>query len=200
MVAGSSLVRRCLPPDCGWLVAGYVAIAGFFAVEAVLRKPGAASSLDTSSADRGTTRMIVSAYALATQLPLISGRVRVLRLPGAAGPIGVALQAAGIALRGWSMHTLGTFYTRTLRTEDDQHVVDTGAYRFVRHPGYAGSLLTWAGLGLASRSMPVIVAVAALLGRAYQRRIGAEEELLRGELPGYAEYCRSTKRLIPFVW
>ncbi len=98
------------------------------------------------------------------------------------------------------MHTLGAFSTRTLRTEDDPHVVDSGAYPFIRHPGYTGSLLTWAGLGLASRSIPVIVAVAALLGRAYQRRIGAEEQLLRQELPGYAEYCRSTKRLIPFVW
>jgi protein-S-isoprenylcysteine O-methyltransferase len=200
MVAASSLVRRCWSPDCRWLVAGYAGIAAFFAVEAALRKPGAASSLETSSSDRGTTRMIVSAYVVATQLPLVLQRVRVLQLWGVAGPIGLALQACGIALRGWSMHTLGAFYTRTLRTEDHQHVVDTGAYRFVRHPGYAGSLLTWAGFGLASRSIPVIVLVAALLGRAYQRRIVAEEELLRRDLPGYAEYCRRTKRLVPFVW
>ncbi|ORB17457.1 hypothetical protein BST37_03795 [Mycobacterium noviomagense] len=194
------MVRRYSPPGGGWLVAGYIGIAGFFAGEAVLRKPGAAASLETSSADRGTTRLIVSAYVLATQLPLVLQRVRVLRLPGVTGPIGLALQAAGIALRGWSMHTLGAFYTRTLRTEDHQHVVDTGAYRFVRHPGYAGSLMTWAGFGLASRNIPVIVLVAALLGRAYHRRIVAEEELLQRDLPGYAEYCRSTKRLVPLVW
>ncbi len=98
------------------------------------------------------------------------------------------------------MRTLGRSYTRTLRTEDAQDVVDTGPYALVRHPGYAGSLLIWTGFALASRSVPVVVAVAALLGTAYQRRIAAEEELLRRELPAYASYCERTKKLIPLLW
>ena len=98
------------------------------------------------------------------------------------------------------MRTLGRSYTRTLRTHDAQHVVDTGPYAVVRHPGYAGSLLTWTGFALTSRSIPVVVAVAALLGTAYQRRITAEEALLRRELPGYAAYCERTKKLIPLLW
>lgn len=47
-------------------------------------------------------------------------------------PLGVS----GLALRVWSMRTLGAFYTRTLRTAQNQHVVDTGPYRMIRHPGY----------------------------------------------------------------
>jgi protein-S-isoprenylcysteine O-methyltransferase Ste14 len=57
-----------------------------------------------------------------------------------------------------------------------------------------------AGLGLTSRSVPVLVLVAGLLGRAYQRRIAAEEQLLRRDLPGNAAYSERTKKLIPLVW
>jgi hypothetical protein len=41
---------------------------------------------------------------------------------------GLIMQACGLALRVWSKGTLGSFYTRTLRTTQDQHVVDTGPY------------------------------------------------------------------------
>ena len=179
---------------------GYGGLAGFFALEALTRKPGAASSLATSPDDRGTTRMIVTAYAVAAEAPLALRRFPLPQLPQLAGPVGIALQASGLALRTWSMRTLGTSYTRTLRTDNQQHVVDTGPYRFVRHPGYAGSLLTWAGFGLTSRSVPVVLLVAALLGRAYRQRIVTEENLLERELPGYAEYIHRTKRIVPFVW
>ena len=98
------------------------------------------------------------------------------------------------------MRTLGTSYTRTLHTEGEQHVVDSGPYRLIRHPGYTGSLLTWTGFTLTSRSMPVIALVAGLLGRAYHRRIVAEEKLLQRDLPGYTAYSHRTKKLIPLLW
>lgn len=98
------------------------------------------------------------------------------------------------------MRTLGSSYSRTLRAEDEQRVVDEGPYRLIRHPGYLGSLFTWTGFGLTSGSLPVVATVSALLGRAYGHRIAAEEELLRRDLPGYVEYSRRTKKLIPFIW
>jgi protein-S-isoprenylcysteine O-methyltransferase Ste14 len=98
------------------------------------------------------------------------------------------------------MRTLGRSYTRTLRAEGAQQVVDAGPYALVRHPGYAGSLLIWTGFALTSGSAPVLLAVAALLGTAYQRRIVVEEALLRRELPEYASYCERTKKLIPLLW
>jgi protein-S-isoprenylcysteine O-methyltransferase Ste14 len=169
-------------------------------LEALTRQRGTASSLDASEDDRGTTRVIITAYALAADLPLLLRRLPLPQLPTMAGPAGLIVQASGLALRAWSMRTLGASYTRTLRTDDEQRVVEEGPYRLVRHPGYAGSLLTWSGFALTSRSVPVIGFVAGLLSWAYRRRITAEEELLRRELPGYAAYSGRTKRLIPFVW
>jgi protein-S-isoprenylcysteine O-methyltransferase Ste14 len=181
-------------------VAGYAGIAGFFALEALARTPGGASSLDASRDDQGTTRTIAIAYGLAAELPLVLRRVPAPQLPPIAGPAGLMMQATGLALRAWSMRTLGASYSRTLRAGQEQHVVDTGPYRLVRHPGYAGSLLTWTGFALSSRSTPVLALVAALMGRAYRRRITAEEQLLQRDLPGYSAYSQHTKRLIPFIW
>jgi protein-S-isoprenylcysteine O-methyltransferase Ste14 len=144
--------------------------------------------------------MIVTAYtAAAVAAPLIRLRWTP-QLPRAAGPLGVGLEAAGLGLRAWSMRTLGRSYSRTLRVEHSQRIVESGPYRFVRHPGYAGSLLIWTGFALTSRSFVVVEVVCGLLGLAYHRRVAAEEALLRRDLPGYAAYTKRTKRLIPFVW
>ena len=110
------------------------------------------------------------------------------------------MEAAGLGLRVWSMRTLRAAYTRTLRTAGDQTTVERGPYAVIRHPGYLGSLLVWVGFGLTSRSPAAVALVGGLLGRAYERRIAAEERLLERELPGYAEYARRTRRLIPLIW
>ena len=184
----------------GWFLAGYAGVSGFLVLEASTRQRGTASSLSATHDDRGTTRMIVAAYATAA---LVAPAVRLIRRPGlppVAGPVGLGLEAAGLGLRAWSMRTLGHSYTRTLRVGGSQQVVDRGPYRFVRHPGYAGSLMIWTGFALTSRSLPVVQLVGGLLGYAYHRRVGAEEALLRRELPGYVAYSTRTKRLIPFLW
>lgn len=94
----------------GWLAASYAEAAAFFALEAVAREPGEASDLAATESDQGTTRQLVAACGLAAGLsPMLR------RLP-----------AAGLALRAWSMRTLGAYYSRTLRTTSDQGVVSPG--------------------------------------------------------------------------
>lgn len=186
--------------DTACFLAGCAGTVGFFALEAVTRKPGAASSLATSDHDRGTTRAIGIAYALAFELPVLLRRLPGPQLPRRAGLLGLAMQGSGLALRTYSMRTLGRSYTRTLRTEGAQHVVDTGPYRWVRHPGYAGSLLTWVGYAITSRSVPALAVVTALLVGVYQRRIAAEETLPARELAEYETYSARTNKLVPFLW
>jgi protein-S-isoprenylcysteine O-methyltransferase Ste14 len=144
--------------------------------------------------------MLVAAYAAALVAAPLVRRVSPETLPRAAGPVGVGVQTLGLGLRAWSMRTLGRSYTRTLRTEGAQRVVEAGPYRLIRHPGYAGSLLIWLGFALTSRSLLVLEVVGGLVGGAYHRRVAAEEALLGRDLSGYEAYARRTKRLIPFVW
>jgi len=175
---------------------GSLCSRGFFA------GPAAPQALKASADDRGTTRLIVVTYAVAVDLPLVARWLPMRPLPPPAAPAGLLTQATGLIVRAWSMRVLGQSYSRTLRAEgNEQPVINTGPYRLVRHPGYLGSLLTWTGFALTSRSAPVVALITGLLGAAYRRRITAEEELLRRDLPGYTSYGEQTKKkLIPFVW
>lgn len=184
-----------------WLLAGYAGLAGFFLLEGLLRRSGRSASLKTSDQDRGTTRAVVLAYAVASDVPLLRRWLPGPALPPAAAPLGLLVQAAGLALRAWSMRALGASYTRTLRVDDGrQTVIDSGPYRWVRHPGYLGSLLIWVGFAATSASAAVLALSFGLLGGVYRRRIVAEEQLLQRDLPGYTTYSQRTKKLIPFVW
>jgi hypothetical protein len=120
-------VRRSGTSGLGWRVASYAGAAGFFALEAVTRQPGEASDLAATPSDRGTTGLIVAAYGLAAGLSPALRRLPVGRLPAVSGPAGVAMMAAGLSLRAWSMRALGRFYSRTLCTSSDQVVMESAA-------------------------------------------------------------------------
>jgi hypothetical protein len=107
MVRRSSGSGRGARAGTGWFLAGYAGIAGFLGLEALARTPGSASSLNASRDDQGTTRIIAITYGLAAELPLVLRRLPAPQLPPMAGPAGLMVQAAGLALRGWSMRTLG---------------------------------------------------------------------------------------------
>jgi protein-S-isoprenylcysteine O-methyltransferase len=169
-------------------------------LEATTRRRGGASRLDPSVDDDGTTRRIARAYVLAAAAGPFARLLPFALLPRAAAPIGVGLQAVGLGLRAWSMETLGGAYTRMLRIEGEQRVVEGGPYRAIRHPGYLGSILVWTGFALTTRRVGAALLVGGLLGDAYRRRIAAEEELLLRKLPGYPAYVARTRRLLPRIW
>jgi len=187
-------------PGRAWLVAGYVGTAGFLVLEAVIRKSGTASSLKSSGDDENTSRVLISSSVLAAALPVLARWGPVRALPAAAAPAGLFLQLGGLALRLSAMRTLGGFYTRTLQTVEAQPVVEAGPYRLVRHPGYAGAMLMWIGLGLASRNGTAAAAMTTVMAWAYRRRIVSEEKLLVRVLPEYESYRKRTNRIIPYLW
>jgi protein-S-isoprenylcysteine O-methyltransferase len=97
--------------------------------------------------------------------------------------------------------TLGRYFRREVTIETDQHVITTGPYRWVRHPAYAGNLLVYGGLGLASGSWvsAAVVLAAAFVG--LLPRIKLEERTLeRAFGSAYIDYERETARLIPHLW
>lgn len=79
----------------------------------------------------------------------------------------------------------------------EQHVVSRGVYRYIRHPIYAGDLCLLAGLELALNSW-LVFGVLALVPIVY-RQAAREEGMLSRQLAGYQQYCRRTKRFIPFL-
>ncbi len=117
-------------------------------------------------------------------------------------PVGAGLYVVDAVLVTWAM-AVNRFFEKTVRIQTDRghKVVDTGPYRFIRHPGYVATIL---GFILAPPLMlrswwafvPAGVAVLSLV-----IRTALEDRTLRRELEGYAEYAgRVRYRLVPWVW
>jgi protein-S-isoprenylcysteine O-methyltransferase Ste14 len=169
-------------------------------MEIFLRKGGVAKSVRPTATDRGTSALIVAAYALAV-LAISSHILPSVAFSTAGAWIGVAIGVFGFICRIWAMRVLGRFYTRTLVTTPDQRVVRDGPYRLVRHPGYLGSMLVWVGAAASSGNLLSLLAVSALLALAYSYRIVIEERMLTDALgAAYVEYSRHSWRLVPFVF
>ncbi len=113
---------------------------------------------------------------------------------------GVAVTGAGVALRQWSIATLGRSFTGHVQIQAGQTVVSTGPYRWLRHPSYAGQWLEMIGVGLATGNALSAAICAAVPLAGLTRRISGEERALTTLLPGYTDYAEGKPRLIPFVW
>lgn len=86
------------------------------------------------------------------------------------------------------------------QAERGHRVIDTGPYRFVRHPMYSAAipLLVGTALWLGSYVAAIAAVVPVVL---IGTRAVLEERFLRRELPGYAQYAARTRfRLIPYLW
>ena len=113
--------------------------------------------------------------------------------------VGIALGVAGLGLRLYAIRVLGKFFTVTIGTRSDQRVIESGPYRFIRHPSYSGALIVLFGAALTFTNwLSLLAIVPPFVGYAY--RI-AEEAVLKNDLgDDYREYCRRTERLIPFLY
>ena len=115
--------------------------------------------------------------------------------------IGLAIVLLGVALRQWAVLSLGKFFTVQVRVRSDQTVVDTGPYRWVRHPSYTAIILSFVGMGVALEnwlSLAVLVVVPTI---GLVIRIRVEERVLLEALgEPYRQFSASRARLIPEVW
>jgi protein-S-isoprenylcysteine O-methyltransferase Ste14 len=88
----------------------------------------------------------------------------------------------------------------SIQTDRGHVVCDSGPYRIVRHPGYAGNILPLAGIVLALSSIwTLIPAMVALIITVIRTTL--EDRTLQNELPGYRDYARRVRyRLIPGIF
>jgi len=114
---------------------------------------------------------------------------------------GLVVMVVGQLLRWWSMATLGRLFTVYVAIRENHHVVQSGPYRYIRHPSYTAILLFHLGAALcfgnALSAVALLVPVSLALG--YRMRI--EEDVLTEALgTPYREYMTRTKRLVPGIY
>jgi protein-S-isoprenylcysteine O-methyltransferase Ste14 len=115
--------------------------------------------------------------------------------------VGIFMFVSVIPLALWAM-AVNKFFEWTVRIQDDrqQYVCTSGPYKIMRHPGYAGLIISilayplilgaWWGFVL-SGILTIIIVI----------RTALEDRTLQNEMPGYREYAKQVKyRLIPLVW
>ncbi len=113
---------------------------------------------------------------------------------------GIGLMLAGVAFRWWAIKALGKSFTFDVAVQSGQKVVDSGPYRYIRHPSYTGALLTQAGIGLALGNWAGLLALMVCMAIAYAYRITVEERALLAALgEPYRQYMQRTRRIVPFL-
>ena len=109
--------------------------------------------------------------------------------------------ALSFAFNIWAM-VVNDFYSQIVRIQRDrgQYVVTDGPYRYVRHPSYIGTILSWVCAALALGSWLALVPVV-LIAATFTVRTALEDRALQEELADYKEYAQRVRyRLLPGVW
>jgi len=105
----------------------------------------------------------------------------------------------GALLRISAVRELGEFYSHRVRVASEHRIVQTGPYRWLRHPAYSAMLMVHVGLVLVFLNwVSFMILLGALLAALVVRILVEERRLV--VLPEYAEFCRRRARLIPLLW
>jgi protein-S-isoprenylcysteine O-methyltransferase Ste14 len=155
-------------------------------------------------ADEGSLRQlwtvilasVLAAFAVSVLVPQ-AGSALLLRLRTA----GAVLFLAGLFLRAYAIVYLGRFFTVNVAVAADHRAIDTGPYRYVRHPSYSGSMLEFLGLGVAFGNVLSLLLLLVPTWLIFGRRMAIEERALSAALGSdYTNYMARTKRLIPGLY
>lgn len=111
------------------------------------------------------------------------------------------LMIAGYALGSYALIE-NRFFSGMVRIQSERNhkVVTSGPYRWMRHPGYSGAILTYLATPTFLDSpwafLPVVFLTAVLV-----IRTSLEDRTLQQELAGYREYAGQVRyRLLPGIW
>jgi protein-S-isoprenylcysteine O-methyltransferase Ste14 len=118
----------------------------------------------------------------------------------------VKILALVIILVGYTLASYALIVNRffsgmvRIQSDRDHKVVSSGPYRWMRHPGYAGALLTYLATPFFLDSrwsfLPVIFITIILV-----IRTSLEDKVLQDELTGYRDYAKRVRyRLLPGIW
>lgn len=120
---------------------------------------------------------------------------------GVLNVLGLLFAWGALPIRFAAKRALGKFYTINVAILQDHQLIESGIYRYTRHPLYLGIMMFYLGLPLiiSSGLGLLCVTLPAIIGSLHRMRL--EERALVERFGGrYLAYAQRTARLIPFVW
>ncbi len=133
-----------------------------------------------------------------TEIPALSWGP--LYAKGVVNWIGVPVTLAGHLFSIWARIHLGKYWSGTVALKYGHKIVDTGPYRFVRHPIYTGLLSSVLGSAIAAGTIQAFCGFLVMIV-GYYIKWKREEKIMRSEFGAdYVNYMKRTKAIIPFVY
>jgi protein-S-isoprenylcysteine O-methyltransferase Ste14 len=113
---------------------------------------------------------------------------------------GLALALCGTIIRYTAIDALGEQLSTHVEVRPNHRLVDSGPFRYVRHPGTTGAMILFVGAALVLQAYFSLLYIVGFLGTLLVIRMFIEERHSAAHMPGYREYMGRTKRLIPFLF
>ncbi len=174
---------------------------GFFEIIMNLRQRS--QSHLTTSRDKGSLWLLFALISLGYALSFFVGVAKI----GGVYPwntffiIGLTLIVIGLVIRVHSITTLKQFFTYSVARVENHKIIDTGLYKFIRHPGYLGQLIIFMGISTAISNWLSILIMMISIICGYFYRIKVEERFMIEQLgDDYLNYQKRTKRIIPLLY
>lgn len=143
--------------------------------------------------------MVAAALLFLRKAPLGFLAARVLPSTLATYIAGAVMLALGLLFSVWARVHLGRNWSATVTVKQDHELVQTGPYRFVRHPIYTGILLALVGTAVARGDVQGLVAVL-IACAAFWRKLRLEERWMQETFgDAYARYRARVAALIPYL-
>ena len=170
---------------------------GLLATQPVM---SAQESTENRSTDRNTMWLILAMSALG-QVASVVEWAYFADAPSEFDAItvtGIVLMLGGLSFRIWAIRTLDRAFSATVQIKQDQQLITSGPYRWLRHPSYTGAWVLMVGVALLFHSWAGLLVMGPGMLCVYARRISTEEATLEcafGE--AYKHMKNSTWRMLP---
>ena len=151
--------------------------------------------------ERLTLRLFMLAGTLMVAGSVVEFFVRQMSLNWWTFTAGWLCALASLVIRRKAIAALGKFWSLHVEIRENHQFVQTGPFRWVRHPTYFSMILELLGLGLIMNAAYTLVVVGVIFVPTLAFRLKCEEAALVEKFgDAYQSYQRNTPALFPCKW
>jgi protein-S-isoprenylcysteine O-methyltransferase Ste14 len=115
--------------------------------------------------------------------------------------VGSMVIVAGMVIRLSAINTLKSYFTINVTIKADHKLITSGLYKLIRHPAYAGGVLSFIGCGLCYGNLLSFIIISLPFFILILIRIKVEERMLVNKFgKDYIDLQSRTKKLIPYLY